>query len=201
LSVRTDSLPFDNDDDFRELMQRVQAGSEDAAWELVRKYGGHMRRAVRRVLDEKLRPKFDSLDFVQLAWQSFFRMRDQADRFENPRHLVVFLVGVVSNKTRREVQRRLTTEKRGLAREVPLHDFTTDREGEIDACGPEPEPVDVAIARERWEQMMQDQPAHCRQIIELKLQGHTLKEIAALLHLDKMTVQRFLKRLLHATVA
>ena len=58
----------------------------------------------------------------------------------------------------------------------------------------------MAIAREQWERLLQDQPAHYRRIIQLKLQGHTSAEIGTILGLDAQTVRRFLKKLLHATV-
>ena len=53
---------------------------------------------MRRVLSPELRSKFDSLDFVQWVWLSFFRVRDKADRFERPEHLVKFLAGMARNK-------------------------------------------------------------------------------------------------------
>jgi RNA polymerase sigma factor (sigma-70 family) len=198
-SNRSDDPAIGSHDSFRDLMLRVRAGSEDAAWELVERYGGYIRRAVRRVLDHRMRTKFDSLDFVQLAWQSFFRMRDQIDRFERPQHLVMFLAGVASNKVRMEARRRLATEKYGGGREVPMWHLSPDREGLNSSNGPDPEPVSVAIARERWERLIEDQPAHCRQMIQLRLQGHTLGEIGSLLNVDKGNVQRFLKKLLDAT--
>ena len=77
------ALPME-DDDFRPLMQRVAEGSEEAARELVERYGGYVRRAVRRTMDSRLRRMFDSLDFAQLAWASVFRQRDCLERFENP---------------------------------------------------------------------------------------------------------------------
>lgn len=61
----SDALPVEDDDDFFYLIGRVREGSEDAAWQLVERYGGHIRRTVRRALDPRLRSKFDSLDFVQ----------------------------------------------------------------------------------------------------------------------------------------
>ena len=79
-------------------MRRVREGSEDAAWEVFVRYGGYIRRAVRRVLNPKLRSKFDSLDFVQWVWLSFFRMRDKADRFETPQQLVKFLAGMAQQQ-------------------------------------------------------------------------------------------------------
>ena len=96
-------LPFDDLNGFQDLMRRVREGSEDAAWEVVRRYGGYIRRAVRRVLNPKLRYKFDSLDFVQWVWLSFFRMHDKAERFERPQFLVTFLAGMARNKVQMEV--------------------------------------------------------------------------------------------------
>ena len=86
------------DDDFRDLMRRVHEGSEDAAWQLVGQYGDPIRRAVRRALNARLRSKFDSLDFVQLVWSSFFRDRGRLDRFNHPEELVAFLVTMARNK-------------------------------------------------------------------------------------------------------
>ena len=62
----------DANDEFRALMQRLREGSDEAAWQLVEQYGEPIRRAVRRALSARLRPQFDSLDFVQLVWSSFF---------------------------------------------------------------------------------------------------------------------------------
>lgn len=198
---RSDTPPIDNQDRFRDLMRRVGEGSEDAAWELVEEYGGYIRRAVRRVLNYKMRSKFDSLDFVQLVWKSFFRMGGEADRFERPAHLVKFLAGMAGNKVRMEVRRRLSTARYDVAREVPLDDLLEEEEDDDDPeiVAREPGPMDVAIARERRERMLRDQPSHYRRIIELKLQGHTSGEIGQVLGLDGHTVKRFLKRLFDAT--
>jgi RNA polymerase sigma factor (sigma-70 family) len=198
LDILPDVQLHDNLDDFHELMHRVHEGSEEAAWELVQRYGGYIRRAVRRVLNPKLRPNFDSLDFVQLAWHSFFRMRDQAGRFEEPRHFAKYLASIAFNKVRMEARRRLDTEKHGAGREIRLERvFGRNREKMAD---PEPGPVDVAIARERWNQLLKGQPPSYRQIIQLKLQGHSSAEIATMLDIDQTTVRRFLNRLLIATI-
>ena len=62
-------------EDFKTLMDRVRAGSGEAAGELVETYGGLFRRAVRRVLNRsrRLRSLFDTVDFTQLAWDVFLR--------------------------------------------------------------------------------------------------------------------------------
>jgi hypothetical protein len=109
-----------NDDGFCDLMRRMGEGSEDAAWEFYQRYGGHVRRAVRRAMHRRLRPQFDSVDFAQLAWKSFFRMRDEAYEFESPQHAVKYLMALAKHKVQMEVRRQLSTQKHDLGREVPL---------------------------------------------------------------------------------
>ncbi len=179
-------------DRFRELLHRIQEGSEDAARELVRIYGSALRRAVRRSLDARLRPKFDSLDFVQIVWASFFRERDQADRFDRPEDLVSYLTAVAHNKVGMEVRRRLRAEKYNVTKEMSLESPLIDDE---DLPQDRPAPPDVAIARERWDSMLVGQPEHLRQIIQMRLQGYTCRAIAARLQLSDSTVRRFLRRL------
>jgi len=190
-------LPPDEDRNFRDLLQRVQEGSEAAAWELVEQYGEAIRRAVRRTLNRRLRPKFDSLDFVQVVWSSFFRVRGRLDQFNRPEELAAFLTTVARNKVAMEVRRRMLTEKYNVNREHTLHE--PEAESPTHLPDREPAPVDVAIARERWDRLLQGQSEHYRQIIELRLQGRTNQEIADTLGIAESTVRRFLKRLLQAT--
>jgi RNA polymerase sigma-70 factor (ECF subfamily) len=179
--------------DFRDLMQRIRRGSDDAAWELVERYGDDIRRAVRRLLNHKLRSKFDSLDFVQVVWASFFRARGRLEEFETPQALAAFLITMTRNKVVMEHRRRLQTEKYNVNRETELDDSPEDSPREISRD--EPAPVSVAIARERLNRMLADQPQHYRRIIQLRLEGYSQVEIAAKLGLAESTVRRFLKRL------
>lgn len=185
-------------DDFQILLQRVCEGSEDAAWELVDKYGDHIRRAVRRSLDARLRSKFDSLDFVQLVWSSFFRARGRAQRFNHPKELVAFLHAMARNKVGMETRRRLNTQKFDVGRERSL-DALPDQDSMTPASR-EDAPVATAIAREQWNRIMQDHPEHYQEIIRMRLQGHTCSGIADSLGLSERTVRRFLKKLCRDTV-
>jgi RNA polymerase sigma-70 factor (ECF subfamily) len=185
-------------DDFCQLLQQVRSGSEDAVWELINEYGDAVRQAVRHRLNQKLRSKFDSMDFVQLVWGSLFRARDKLERFERPEELVKYLVVMARNKVGMECRRQLQAVKRNVAREQSL-DQLMDQPGE-ELAGSQPTPVDTAIARERWNRLLEGQPRHRRLIIQLRLQGYTNQDIARALHLDESTVRCFLKRLL-ATVS
>jgi len=184
----------ETDDTFRDLIRRVREGSEEAAWDLVNQYGDSIRRAVRRALNEKLRSKFDSLDFVQIVWNSFFHARGKLDRFDRPEELAAYLTAMAKNKVGMEIRRRLMTEKYNVRHEQSLEQLRAN--GCVEMPSHQPAPEEMAIAREQWERLLEGQPSHYRQIIELRLQGHTNQQVADTLHLDERTVRRFLKKLL-----
>src|SRR5579864_1112444 len=83
------------DDPFRSLLRRVLTGCPEAAEELHRDYGDHIIRVVRRRLPRRLRPKFDSVDFAQDVWASFFQAEHD---FKGPEHLMAFLTRVARTK-------------------------------------------------------------------------------------------------------
>jgi len=186
------------DFDFRDLMDQIRNGSEEAAWDLVDRYGERVRRAVRRSLNHQLRSKFDSMDFVQLVWSSLFRTRKQLTRFDQPDELAAFLVTMARNKVGMEVRRRLSTEKYNVNKEQSLEERRA--EVRMDAVDPQPPPIEVAIARERWHRIVENQPEHYRKIVELRLRGNTYQEIADELGIAESTARRVLQRLSRESV-
>jgi RNA polymerase sigma factor (sigma-70 family) len=179
--------------DFRGLLRRIKDGEDSAAWDLVERYGEDIRNAVRRSLNRRLRPKFDSLDFVQLVWSSFFRQGSCHDRFHSPEELVAYLVAMARNKVGMEIRRRLVSQKYNVNRESSMDHGAPHSCEELAAAYPAP--LELAIAKERWNQLISSSPDRYRQIIQFRLQGRTCQEIADTLGLDESTVRRFLKRL------
>src|SRR5271170_5545939 len=107
----------DESREFACLMQRVSAGSQDAARELVERYGAHILRIVRRNLNRRLRAKFDSADFVQAVWASFIALPLDRYNFEQSEALVGFLFHLARNKVVEAVRQRLQTQKYNINRE------------------------------------------------------------------------------------
>jgi hypothetical protein len=69
------------DDPARELtdlLERARQGCQQAARLLYERYGPAVRHAVRRRLAPSLRRHFDSADFIQSVWGSFFQPFDDA---------------------------------------------------------------------------------------------------------------------------
>lgn len=176
---------------FAELMQRVCAGSDEAARELVDRYGQHILRVVRRGLNRQLRAKFDSVDFVQAVWMSFFEDRSQLEGFEQPEQLAAYLGTLARNKVVQEFRRRLQTHKYNVSREHPLDE---PRGAEVPP-GKQPTPSQVAIVKESWDRMMEGQPSHYREIIRLRSEGATFREIAEIVQVNEKTCRRLIERL------
>ncbi len=176
--------------DFSQLIARVRAGSQDAAWELIAEYGDLVFRVVRRKLPPALRGMFDSQDFVQVAWGSIFRHRSRLDRFETPAEFTAFLGTVAANKVRLEIRRRLKQQKHNVNRERPL-------DSSVHHCAAkDPTASQVAIAQEEWSRLLADQPPHYQEIIHLRYLGHSTREIANRVGLDEGSVRRILRKLL-----
>ena len=99
-------------DEFRILIRGVLAGDAEASERLCRDYEKPILRVVRLTLIRRLRSRFDSLDFVNDVWASFFANPPREGQFENPESLIAYLVRMARNKT---------GEKRRNAREEKLH--------------------------------------------------------------------------------
>src|SRR6478672_13692675 len=83
---------------FQELLREAQAGSEAAAKELYETYVSHVLRCVRNRMWHRLRSKFDSQDFVQQVWASFFVGDGRLPDFETPDDLIAYLVRLAMKK-------------------------------------------------------------------------------------------------------
>jgi RNA polymerase sigma factor (sigma-70 family) len=178
---------------FNDLMELVRNGDEQAAHDLLEMYGSHIQRAVRRRLHRRLRSKFDSQDFVQAVWASFFGNLNQVRTFDCPEALLAFLTRVAGNKVVDECRRRLMTQKNDVKREVSidnseafLHHVLHDQQ---------PTPSEFAMANEQWDHIVDGQPLHYAEILRMRATGATHKEIAESLGINPSTVRRAIQRL------
>jgi len=180
----------DEGEQFRDLILRVHAGSEEATRELLQTYGDHIRRVVRRRLVGRLRRRFDVTDFEQSVWAAFFTRWDSFDR---PEHLVAFLVATARKKVATANRRHVRAQKRAVGNERSL-DGSAAAEVLLVPDGL-PTPSQVAMGREKWDQIQECTPRRGHPILEMLRQGATHQEIASRLGVTKKTVQRLLRRL------
>ncbi len=181
------------EESFSELITQIREGSESAAWRLIELYGPHVRRVVHRYLDRRLRGKFDSIDFVQAVWASFFREPAQIREFRTPEEIVRYLATSARFKVFDEARRRLVTRKHNLNRELPLDDSEVDSDPRI-AIGPTPD--EVAMAREAWNEMLSAENSRHQEIVRLRFAGASYPEIAAKLDINERTARKVIDRIL-----
>jgi RNA polymerase sigma-70 factor (ECF subfamily) len=174
------------------FLARIQQGDEDAARELLTRYEPEVRLVVRRQLPRILRSRFDSLDFLQSVWGSFFhRLRSGPAEFEDSRHLVAFLARAAKNKVIDEY-RRAGSQKQNMSREEPIW-LPGHRPRELEAH--DETASQVALARETLDRLLDLVPENRRVILELKAEGLSSREIGDRLGMSERTVQRVLEDL------
>jgi RNA polymerase sigma-70 factor (ECF subfamily) len=176
-----------------ELLERARQDSEGSAQEIVERYGPYILRAVRRRLNKKLRSKFDSVDFVQAVWASFFALPANRLQFERPQQLVDFLMGLARNKVVDAVRQRLETQKYDVNRELPLYDSTAVDAREVKARGPTAS--QVAIAKEEWQRAQDSAVPREERIVNWIQRGQSLESIAREIGVSVKTIRRVLERI------
>src|SRR5262245_38308506 len=149
---------------FADFIQRIRAGDDQAAEELVRRYEPLIRREVRlRIEDERLNRAFDSMDVCQSVLASFFvRAATGEYDLDEPQHLVRLLVTMARNKLASRA--RLEHRQRRDHRRVTV----TDPEAMNELLDRQPSPSEVLSRRELLEQMRASLTAEEREIADLR---------------------------------
>jgi len=178
-----------NPDDFRNLMARVLDGSEEAARQLVEEYGSYLLHAVRRRLDRRLRSKFDSTDFVQDVWASFFADLPRDLTFDAPELLAGFLATLARNKVVDAVRQRTEGQKWNVTREQPVA-------GVPDVLARQATPSTAAMSQEEWDLLLRKQPPVHRRVLLLYRDGRSSAEIARDVEVSERTVTRIINKCL-----
>jgi RNA polymerase sigma-70 factor (ECF subfamily) len=184
--------PRGDPDSIRGLMARIQAGDEEAARELLNRYEAKVRLVVRRQLPKLLRSRFDSLDFLQSVWGSFFhKIRTGPNDLHEEGNLVAFLAWAARNKVIDEY-RRAATQRQDIHRETSVRIEDVGGNGLVK---PGETPSQLAQAREMFGRLRDLLPEDHRIIVEMKAAGYSSKEIGNRIGISERTVQRVLEDL------
>ncbi len=182
-----------SDAEFHALMQRVMAGSEQAAQELFRDYEPYLLHAIRKRLGRQMRPKFDSLDFAQDVWASFFAEDANRRVFKTPAEFVAFLAKLAHNKVVDAGRKRLKAPGNQAAFVRSIDDSQTFDKDQL--ISRQPTPSQVVSKEDEWTMFLRRQPLVYRRIYILLREGKTQLQIAEELHIHVRTVSRVVTRL------
>lgn len=177
----------------RDLIAQYQNGSTEAGQRLWDLYGILVRQAVRRRLPQELRPVFDSEDFTQQVFASFFDGIGQIPGMERPAQLVAYLQAMAHNKVIEECRRRITGVRRNETGTCSLDasTFTRSPVADKDAATPS----EFAMGKEFLERCQAELPEEYRRIVELRADGLTYKEVGLALGLHENSVRRIMSNL------
>jgi RNA polymerase sigma factor (sigma-70 family) len=173
--------------EFGQLLAGCRRHDPAAFAALVAKYLPHVRAAVRRRLSGRLRTRFDSHDFTQNVWASFFRQ--SLDRLDLPTEasLVAYLARMAELKVAEEGRKQLTL-KADVRRDVPL--------GEVpEPAARTPTPSGLAVADDRWAALTAGLTDRDREMVQMLHDGETYEAVAERFGLTVKTVQRLIGKL------
>jgi len=158
---------------FTTFVQRLRAGDEQAAVELVRYYEPLIRREVRLHLDQQLCRLFDSLDISQAVMLSFF-VRSAAGQYDldRPEQLLSLLLAMARNKLA-SAARREHRQRRDQRRTVG-----TDADALAQVTDPQPTPEELVAGAEMLQRVRQRLSDEERQLVDLRGDGLSWEQIA-----------------------
>jgi RNA polymerase sigma-70 factor (ECF subfamily) len=176
----------------RKLVASYQSGDEQAATEIFDRYVRRLLALARRRIAPRLARRVDADDIVQSAYRSFFVHAREGD-FVLPRagDLWRLLAAITLNKLQRQVERH-TAGRRDVGREAQDSAFAAAERATVEPT------VDEAMALcEELQAVTQRCAAVEREALEMRLQGHTIEEIAKRLQRSQRTVRRWLEAIRH----
>lgn len=173
------------------LVELWRQGDQAAAAELFRRYANRLVALARSRLSGRLANRVDPEDVVQSVYRSFFSnvLEDRYD-LERGGDLWRLLVTMALHKLNDQVKRNRRG-KRAVDREQSL----ADEDGPPDQfLAREPSPVEAVALTDELEAFMQLLEPSERRVLELRLQGFNLEEIAVEIHRSLRTTCRILER-------
>lgn len=184
-----------NQTDPLQLLARWRRGDQAAAALLFQRYAGRLVALARSQLSAKLARHVDPEDVVQSVYRSFFADgREGRYQLERGGDLWQLLVTMTLHKLANQAN-HLATQKRAVGRE---RNFGSEDSllgiGAPKLAG-NPSPVDAVALTDQLEQVLRPLDVAQRRIVEMRLQGYNLDEIAAEVCCSLSSVRRVLERI------
>ncbi|MBC8868633.1 MAG: sigma-70 family RNA polymerase sigma factor [Planctomycetes bacterium] len=176
-----------------DLVQRHRHGDPEAAGELFAYYAQRLSRVAEQHLSRKLAGRVDGEDVVQSVFRTFFRRSARGDfKIDSSVQLWRLLVKITITKARAKgryhtaAQRDVAAEQRGA-----------DEDWLIAAMDRDPGPEEAVMLMDEIEALLKGLPSLYCQVLELRLKGHSVVEVAGQVGISRQTVYRALELLQH----
>jgi RNA polymerase sigma factor (sigma-70 family) len=184
-----------NDGDSLDLVARYRRGDEQAADELFRRYVGRLTALAQSRLSSRMARRIDPDDVVQSAYRSFFiHARDGAYSLDESGDLWRLLVVMTLNKLRTQVEHHTARKRAIQAEQSSAPNERSSLLAMPEAMAREPSPQEALAVVEQVTELMHGMtPVQCR-MLEMRLQGYRLEEIAVEVQRSERGVRRLLDK-------
>jgi len=173
-----------------ELVARWRNGDQEAASELFHRYFARLLALADSRLSAKLALRANAEDVVQSAYRSFFiHTRDGRFLVRRSGDLWRFLVTITLHKVRKLAEFH-TAEKRDVNAERNETNDPAWLGLPVSILAQDPSPAEAAALADEVDQVMQRLEPAQQRMFELRLQGHSLEEIAVACACSVRTVKR-----------
>ena len=172
-----------------EFLERILSSSPDYEREVVERYSSELLELARRQLPAQIRSRVDPDDVVQSVYRTFFR-RQQAGEFAFDETYDVWrlLATITYRKARSQITHH-RRQQRDAFREA------SDLEADAGTFDCTPEAEDVVVLIDLLEKALSQLPEHHHELVNLRLQGFSVAEVAEKVSVSERTVLRVLARL------
>jgi DNA-directed RNA polymerase specialized sigma24 family protein len=176
------------------LMELLAAGNEEAARQVVDRYTDRLVALARLRLSQRLAGRVDPEDVLQSVYRTFF-VRAKAGQFHiaDQDDLCKLLVRITVHKVLRQVEFHQAA-KRDPHQEAEQGNRSQERMMEL--LDREPSPEAAVAFLDQLENLFSKMRPQERQILELRMQGHSNEEIMTQLELKHdRTIRRVIERI------
>jgi RNA polymerase sigma factor (sigma-70 family) len=178
------------DEHSSDLLRRWQTGDQSAAEALFRRYFARLHGLVRARLSDKMAARLDADDVVQSAFRSFFTgARDGRYVLKHSGDLWRLLAAITMNKMRHAERRHAAGKRCVDLEQLPLP-LRAELDEDLVWMAHDPTPEEAAILADEVQSLLRPLAPEQRRIVELRLQGYTLEEIAVEVRRSQRTVRR-----------
>jgi RNA polymerase sigma factor (sigma-70 family) len=183
-------------DEFRDLMDRVAEGDQQAAAHLLHVYGDTVILVIRHRLKTcpRLRRACGSDDLSQNVWQALFACPARLRLLATPLDFVRYLTGMSRRQVDKEKRRHFGTQKRDMRRVRNMGDASVAAKAEI-VADRRPNPAQQAASAEEWEEWLRTLTSQQQQLFLMLRAGFTHKEIATEFDCSERTIERLVAEL------
>jgi RNA polymerase sigma factor (sigma-70 family) len=173
-----------------ELVARLQAGDPQAAEEIFARYAQRLVYVAEQHLSRKLTARLDGADVVQSVFRTFFRRSAAGEfRIDSSAELWRLLVQITLRKAR-FYGRQHTAGVRNVAAEALGGAALLSV-----AATHEPGPAEAAALVDQIEELLRGLPALYADLLQMRLEGHSVADTATRLGISRRTVHRGLQLL------